>query len=178
MPQLAAKKGGQPIPCFFQEPRYGDGDKAFLRSLGHSVVETPAAQAMVDDTTLVLGIHLYRNLYQELMATTLPAVLIGTDWRVIDSFEQCVGNFLFPSFSSFLRFRVRPADTHRLSRVFPPSDGLARDFRLADMFKASEVVEFPIDAAEPFGDTAIYFRKRGGESAAAGSEDREAETAA
>jgi len=79
---------GAPIPCFFQEPRYKDSDKSFLESLGHTVLESPAALGMVTSSTLVFGIHLYKKLYCETLAQAYPAVVVGTSWDCWDVFVR------------------------------------------------------------------------------------------
>jgi len=81
----AADRQGSSIPCYFQEPRYKANDKAFLESLGHTVLESPAALEMVTPSTLVFGIHLYKKLYCDTIANVYPAMLVGTGcdcWEV------------------------------------------------------------------------------------------------
>lgn len=73
------------IPCFFQEPLYGDADRKFLESLGHSVVETPAATAMITPDTLVFAIHLPTRAYLDCLAGDQPALLIGSGYSCYEA---------------------------------------------------------------------------------------------
>jgi len=74
----SAERQGTPIPCTFQEPTYTDSDSAFIRNLGHHVVETPAAFDMIGPSTLVFGVHLYIGNYADILRNHLPALYIGT----------------------------------------------------------------------------------------------------
>jgi len=35
---------------------------------------------MIDDTTLVFGVHLYKEVYGDILDRSYPAVLVGTSW--------------------------------------------------------------------------------------------------
>ncbi|KAH6884096.1 hypothetical protein B0T10DRAFT_493595 [Thelonectria olida] len=73
---------GSKIKTVFQDPAFTTSDKEFLASLGHRVVEAPAAMALVDEDAFVFGIHLYREVYAEALEKSLPAILIGTGYSV------------------------------------------------------------------------------------------------
>lgn len=75
------QQSGHPIECFFQEPLYTKFDKSYLESLGHSVVESPAASRLIDSSTLVFAIHLPTGEYLSCLAGTKPAMLIGTTFK-------------------------------------------------------------------------------------------------
>ncbi len=85
---LPGEHQGCPVPCVFQEPAYTAADKAFLRGLGHAVVESPAALALVRPDTLVFGVHLPCGLYAAVLESCFPAVLVATPWHV---WQQSVG---------------------------------------------------------------------------------------
>ncbi|KAI0521668.1 hypothetical protein F5B22DRAFT_546273 [Xylaria bambusicola] len=68
------------IRCLFQEPILNSVDKVFIESLGHEVVESPAGFQLVDPKTLAFGVHLYRDIYSQVIATHIPAMFIGTSY--------------------------------------------------------------------------------------------------
>lgn len=78
------KATGSKIECIFQDPVFTQSDKDFLASLGHQVVETPAACDMIDANSLLYGIHLYRPIYAMALEKSLPAIFVGTGWDVWD----------------------------------------------------------------------------------------------
>ncbi|KAI1212136.1 uncharacterized protein F4807DRAFT_458339 [Annulohypoxylon truncatum] len=78
-----------PIRCLFQEPIFNSVDEAFIRSLGHEVVHSPGGFEQVGTSTLVFGIHLYRDVYAQALAGHLPAVFVGTPREV---WEECHGS--------------------------------------------------------------------------------------
>ncbi|KAM3560899.1 hypothetical protein MY1884_002686 [Beauveria asiatica] len=78
----AAKRS---IECIFQEPIFTDSDKSFLTSLGHRIVSSPAAYSLIDNTTLLLAVHLYRPIYAAALKLNLPAIFVGTGWDVWDT---------------------------------------------------------------------------------------------
>ncbi|KAI0886452.1 uncharacterized protein GGS22DRAFT_128933 [Annulohypoxylon maeteangense] len=75
-----------PIRCLFQEPIFNSVDEAFIRSLGYEVVYSPNGFEQVSTSTLVFGIHLYRDIYAHALANNLPAVFVGTPREV---WEEC-----------------------------------------------------------------------------------------
>ena len=66
------------IRCLFQEPLFTSSDRDFIRGLGHEVVSSPAGFAAIDAETLVFGVHLYREIYNQAIAACVPAVFVGT----------------------------------------------------------------------------------------------------
>lgn len=81
---MLEKITGAKIDCVFQDPVFTQSDKDFLASLGHKVVETPAAFDMVDADTFLYGIHLYQGIYTMALKTSLPVIFVGTGWDVWD----------------------------------------------------------------------------------------------
>ncbi|KOS18782.1 hypothetical protein ESCO_000015 [Escovopsis weberi] len=79
------------IPCLFQEPVFTNHDRSFLESLGHSVLESPAACDAVDPHTLLYGVHLYRPIYAIALRAAAPAVFVGTGWDVWDQVDLSPG---------------------------------------------------------------------------------------
>lgn len=75
-------KEGHAISCFFQDPIFNPVDKAFIESLGHQVVESPVGFQLVEPSALVFGVHLYRDVYSQIIATHTPAMFIGTAYEV------------------------------------------------------------------------------------------------
>lgn len=75
---------GEKIECFYQEPRFAQADKDFIASLGGTVVESPASYALVDNKTMVFGVHLYRDIWAAALEKSLPAIFVGTGWDVWD----------------------------------------------------------------------------------------------
>ncbi|KAI1453246.1 hypothetical protein F4805DRAFT_444445 [Annulohypoxylon moriforme] len=71
-----------PIRCLFQEPIFNSVDEAFIRNLGYEVVHSPGGFKQVGTSTLVFGIHLYRDIYAQALANHLPAVFVGTPREV------------------------------------------------------------------------------------------------
>ncbi|KAI0376755.1 hypothetical protein F5Y04DRAFT_197544 [Hypomontagnella monticulosa] len=78
----------QKIVCLFQEPLFNAADKEFIRSLGYEVVNSPGGFERVNPSSLVFGIHLYRDVYSRIIAKCCPAMFIGTPW---DVWEDCHG---------------------------------------------------------------------------------------
>lgn len=76
--------GARTVPCFFQEPVFTASDRAFIASLGHRVVDSPAGCERVDGATLLFGVHLYRPVYALALRNGPPAVFVGTGWDVWD----------------------------------------------------------------------------------------------
>ncbi|KAI0858053.1 hypothetical protein F4860DRAFT_327161 [Xylaria cubensis] len=66
------------IRCIFQEPIFKSVDKSFITSLGHEVVESPVGFELVDSETMAFGIHLYRDICINILASCIPAIYIGT----------------------------------------------------------------------------------------------------
>lgn len=81
---LLEAKQDNVIKCFFQEPAFSPSDTAFIRELGHEVVGTPAGFDLVDQSTLVYGVHLYREVYSQAIGKAVPAVFVGTGFDVWD----------------------------------------------------------------------------------------------
>ncbi|KAM0265340.1 hypothetical protein ACHAQJ_000180 [Trichoderma viride] len=77
------------IKCIFQEPEFEPSDVEFLESLGHEVVETPAAFEAVDSQTLLFGCHLYRGVYSLALQGELPALFVGTGWEIWSDIAYC-----------------------------------------------------------------------------------------
>lgn len=88
--ELEKVTGGK-IECIFQDPVFTRSDKDFLASLGHQVVETPAACHMIDADSLLYGIHLYRPIYAMALENSLPAIFVGTGWDVWDDLSSTEG---------------------------------------------------------------------------------------
>ncbi|KAI5918464.1 hypothetical protein F4810DRAFT_691976 [Camillea tinctor] len=70
------------IRCVFQEPLFTPTDRAFLEGLGHVVVDTPEAFAVVGPGTLLFAVHMYRDVYTRAIAGCVPAVFVGTAYEV------------------------------------------------------------------------------------------------
>ncbi|KAK5626732.1 hypothetical protein RRF57_002447 [Xylaria bambusicola] len=75
------------IRCLFQEPILNSVDKAFIESLGHEVVESPAGFQLVDPKTMAFGVHLYRDIYSQVIATHIPAMFVGTSYGTWEDFH-------------------------------------------------------------------------------------------
>ncbi|OTA99617.1 hypothetical protein M426DRAFT_16292 [Hypoxylon sp. CI-4A] len=76
----------QPIRCIFQDPAFNSVDKDFIRGLGHEVVDSPEGFDLVDPSTLIFGVHLYKDTYSRAIAQHIPAVFVGTPREV---WEEC-----------------------------------------------------------------------------------------
>ncbi|KAI1445538.1 hypothetical protein F5Y02DRAFT_418066 [Annulohypoxylon stygium] len=91
MVEQLQRKDRTPIQCLFQEPLFNSVDEAFIRSLGYDVVYSPRGFNEVSPSTLVFGIHLYRDIYSQALVNHLPAVFVGTPREV---WEDCYGSDL------------------------------------------------------------------------------------
>ncbi|KID74233.1 uncharacterized protein G6M90_00g081920 [Metarhizium brunneum] len=78
------KLAGTKIECIFQEPLFTDAERTFLTGMGYRVVDHPVACRAVTADSLLYGVHLYRELYEEALRAALPAVFVGTDWDTWD----------------------------------------------------------------------------------------------
>ncbi|KAL2136463.1 hypothetical protein VTI74DRAFT_3482 [Chaetomium olivicolor] len=80
-------KHGQDIKCVVQEPRFTRQDKDFCAKLGLEVLQSPAGFSFVDENTLVFGIHMELEIYNQAL-TKLPAIFVGAslqEWeRVVN----------------------------------------------------------------------------------------------
>ncbi|KAI1798515.1 hypothetical protein F4811DRAFT_208690 [Daldinia bambusicola] len=83
------RSSSRKICCVFQDPVFNASDKDFIRALGHEVVDSPIGFEQVSPSTLVFGIHLYRDVYAQAIAKCLPAMFIGTPREV---WEECYGS--------------------------------------------------------------------------------------
>lgn len=85
---------GQDIRCVVQEPRFTERDKDFCARLGLEVVDDPDAFAFVDESTLLFGIHIELDIYNQAL-TVLPGIYVGAslqEWeRVVDHSPQSKG---------------------------------------------------------------------------------------
>ncbi|KAI3338090.1 hypothetical protein F4824DRAFT_488966 [Ustulina deusta] len=80
-------KAGPRIRCVFQEPILNSVDKAFIASMGHEVVESPIGFQLVDPETLVFGVHLYRDIYSQVIAAHIPVMFVGTSYEIWEDFH-------------------------------------------------------------------------------------------
>ncbi|GAW15555.1 hypothetical protein ANO14919_049690 [Xylariales sp. No.14919] len=78
------------VRCIFQEPILNSVDKAFIESLGHEVVESPIGFQLVDPESLAFGVHLYRDIYSQVIATHIPAMFVGTSYGIWEDFHGAV----------------------------------------------------------------------------------------
>ncbi|KAH6607046.1 hypothetical protein Trco_003359 [Trichoderma cornu-damae] len=70
------------VDCIFQEPMFNRKDIAFLEKMGFKVMNSPDANDLVDSTTFLFGVHLYRDVYAMSLKNNLPAIFVGTGWDV------------------------------------------------------------------------------------------------
>lgn len=77
-----AKDSRENIECFYQEPRFAQPDKDFISSLHGNIVESPHSYHLIDETTLVFGVHLYRDIWADALQKSLPGMFVGTGWDV------------------------------------------------------------------------------------------------
>ncbi|KAL2758331.1 hypothetical protein ACRALDRAFT_1068689 [Sodiomyces alcalophilus JCM 7366] len=118
MVDLLAELSGETIKCVFQEPLFSSTDADFLRSLGHEIVDSPAAFDAVDEQTLLFAVHMYRPIYEAALERVLPAMFVGTGWETWDD----VGNLKEDDFKCMQEMHI----SHRL---FPfPEDGTNTTF--------------------------------------------------
>ncbi|KAI9664292.1 MAG: hypothetical protein M1829_005847 [Trizodia sp. TS-e1964] len=114
-----------------QDPVFNHLDRAFLLSLGITVLDHPAALSSITPTALVYAPHAERSFMLPALKGTAPAVLVS------NSFERMLSG----SISTLLLAEERELATHFLSRYhsnpFPPYT--------------------PLDAA--FNDVHVYCRK-------------------
>ncbi|KAK2672949.1 SRR1-like domain [Fusarium oxysporum f. sp. vasinfectum] len=69
------------VEKFFQDPAFNASDKKFLENIGHTVLDDPKGTQMVDEKTLLFGVHLYRPVYNDALKGELPALFVGTGWE-------------------------------------------------------------------------------------------------
>lgn len=79
----AEKQNHSHIECFYQEPCFAQPDKDFIASTQRGkIVESPHSYDLVDDATLVFGVHLYRDVWADALRRSLPGMFVGTGWDV------------------------------------------------------------------------------------------------
>ncbi|KAK4151106.1 hypothetical protein C8A00DRAFT_17454 [Chaetomidium leptoderma] len=80
-------KSGRDIDCVVQEPRFTQTDNEFCTKLGLEAVESPGAFSLVDENTLLFGIHMELEIYNQALAK-LPGIYVGAsleEWeKVVD----------------------------------------------------------------------------------------------
>ncbi|KAK0733822.1 hypothetical protein B0T26DRAFT_633521 [Lasiosphaeria miniovina] len=87
------------IRCVVQEPCFTPTDKEFCAAVGLEVAESPAAFALVDEATLVFGIHMELPTYHQALRGCLPAIFIGAglgEWQTVKDFDPASGPLLAP----------------------------------------------------------------------------------
>ncbi|KXH33703.1 hypothetical protein CNYM01_12875 [Colletotrichum nymphaeae SA-01] len=139
--EVLSELSKESISCSFQEPRFTPNDRAFLTSLGHEVVESPAAFEAVDEETLVFAVHMYRPIYEATLEKAMPAMFVGTGWDVWDEFATMKdGEFKCMS------------DMHASHKHFRfPQDGTYTTFSSTCVYwrpKAETVVQHETSAGE------------------------------
>lgn len=86
------------IKRVIQEPMFTQIDKDFCVELGFQVADTPDAFPMVDEQTLVYGIHMELRTYYLALAT-LPTAFIGgglNEWERVIDFDPSLKEFIGP----------------------------------------------------------------------------------
>ncbi|KAJ4415525.1 hypothetical protein N0V85_002688 [Neurospora sp. IMI 360204] len=86
------------IKRVIQEPMFTQIDKDFCVELGFQVADTPDAFPMVDEQTLVYGIHMELRTYYLALAT-LPTAFIGgglNEWERVVDFDPSLKEFIGP----------------------------------------------------------------------------------
>ena len=68
----------EPFNIIFQEPAFNANDIAFIKSLGHTVVDSPEGNQYIHANTLFYGPHLYYQLYAEALQGELPVIYVGS----------------------------------------------------------------------------------------------------
>lgn len=79
---MPESESGQEIETIYQEPRFTRPDKDFLTGLGGKTVDSPGAYELIDKSTLVFGVHLYRDIWAAALKEGLPALCVGTGWDI------------------------------------------------------------------------------------------------
>ncbi|KAI0476578.1 hypothetical protein GGR56DRAFT_481412 [Xylariaceae sp. FL0804] len=106
--------GKEPMECFFQEPVFNAVDKSFIESLGHQVVDSPEGFRLVDASTVAFGVHLYKEVYLQIIEKHIPAIFVGTPCGVWEDADM----FVLPDWP-----RMRKLDQLCDKRSFPAPAG-------------------------------------------------------
>ncbi|KAK7699560.1 hypothetical protein SLS64_011513 [Diaporthe eres] len=114
MVEVLKSETGQEIETIYQEPRFTQPDKDFLTDLGGKTVNSPGSYELIDETTLVFGVHLYRDIWAAALKESLPALCVGTSW---DVWEENPGADKSPDFD-----RIREMDATFDKFPFPQDD--------------------------------------------------------
>ncbi|KAL1840115.1 hypothetical protein VTJ49DRAFT_771 [Mycothermus thermophilus] len=80
---------GQRIKCYIQEPRFTQVDKKFCSELELEAVDSPEGFSLVDGETLLFGIHMELEIYNQALAGQLPAVYVGSS---LQEWENILGS--------------------------------------------------------------------------------------
>lgn len=81
---------GQKVQCYIQEPRFTKIDKEFCHDLDMDVVDSPDGFSIVDEQTILFGIHMELDIYNQALASQLPAVYIGSS---LQEWENILGQY-------------------------------------------------------------------------------------
>ncbi|KAH6854754.1 hypothetical protein B0I37DRAFT_39058 [Chaetomium sp. MPI-CAGE-AT-0009] len=76
---------GADIKCVVQEPRFTQTDKEFCAKLGLEAVESPDGFSLVNESTLLFGIHMELDIYNQALVIP-PAVYVGAgleEWEKV-----------------------------------------------------------------------------------------------
>ncbi|KAL6857380.1 hypothetical protein J3F83DRAFT_717994 [Trichoderma novae-zelandiae] len=76
--ELEKTREGKAFNIIFQEPAFNVNDIAFIKSLGHTVVDAPEGNKHINANTLFYGPHLYYQLYAEALQGALPVIYVGS----------------------------------------------------------------------------------------------------
>ncbi|KAI1765652.1 hypothetical protein GGR53DRAFT_253845 [Hypoxylon sp. FL1150] len=114
--QLQRSSDSRKIGCFFQEPLFNAVDREFLQNMGHEIVDSPEGFKRVNPSTLVFGIHLYRDIYNKSVAKHLPAMFVGTPYDVWEDFQ---------GFSPSEFAKIKELDEQCVKVEFPEDPGYA-----------------------------------------------------
>lgn len=84
---LEEQREDDTIECIFQEPLFTKTDRAFLESLHPKVkvVDSPEGFNVVDQSTLLYGVHLYRPIYAMALEKSAPCIFVGTSLDIWDT---------------------------------------------------------------------------------------------
>ncbi len=86
--EVAESQNGHDIKCVVQEPRFTQTDKEFCAKLGLEAVDSPEAFSLVDESTLVFGIHMELEIYNQALVGC-PAMYVGGG---LEQWEEVLGH--------------------------------------------------------------------------------------
>ena len=136
------KEAAHPIERYFQDPKFTEVDKAYLRYHGFEVLEGKGGMDMVNSTTLMVNLRMDYEEWEHLLKASPPAVYVGPspqsiidnkskdwDFGLLEDYMIHTNTYSFP--------RSDPREVHEfyLSPHPPPAGAIGLQLDVAAFYQ-------------------------------------------